>query len=113
MACMCPAIMAADPSRHFRGCPERREQDGLPTSRAEVVALQTAAMRSIVENMRASLEAYVEAVSQSAELQERLKTTPASELGGVFDLVVRRALALVASAEKQTDGPITETKEPS
>jgi hypothetical protein len=79
----------------------------------EIADLQTKAMRSIVENMRASLATYLDAVAQSPDLRARLAADPALELGGVFNLIAHRALALVTSAEKSVDGPETEKKEPS
>jgi hypothetical protein len=77
------------------------------TQGAAIEALQARAMRAITTSISGSLENYLQAVKQSDELRARLAADPAAELGGVFDLVIRRALALVASAEKQTDGPET------
>lgn len=79
-----------------------------PITRDQVVAYQVRAMGSIVENMRASLASYVDAVTQSPELRARLATDPALELGGAFDLIIRRAKAIVDSAAKTGDGPSPE-----
>jgi hypothetical protein len=77
-------------------------------SQAELARLQTQAMRAMVESMRSSLSNYIEAVEQSPELRKRLASDPVLELVGVADLVVRRALAIVESAEA-LNGPAPET----
>jgi hypothetical protein len=108
--------MAADSRRHFRGCPERVDSEGLPQSRAEVVDLQVRAMRSTAENVRASLSTFAAAVAQSPERLARVAADPAGEIADAFELIVRRIYALIDSAEKvakQGDGPQTEPEEPS
>jgi hypothetical protein len=84
-------------------------------SQAELVAIQIAALRAMAENMRLSFASYLDAIEQSAELRDRLATSPVAELRGAFELIHRRALALVDSAQlaATSDGPETDKGQPS
>ena len=68
-----------------------------PVDKQELVASQVAAMHAITGNVRGSLASYVEAAAHP-EIQKRLTDDPVSELRGAFELVVRRANAVIESA---------------